>query len=148
MAECFKTVFVVVASHAGVTDSAEWNVFIGYMHDYVIDAVDTVTAKIEIIRRAKEVGTKVISCMGTGGKTDPTLLKVADIEKTKGCPLARVMRKELKDRGVKSLKVVYSKEEPKGIEGERLPGSVSFVPSVMGLIIAGEVIKDIALKSV
>ncbi len=109
--------------------------------DYVIDAVDTVTAKLEIIKRAKRAGVKVISCMGTGNKLDPTLFKVADIYKTKVCPLAKVMRKELKALGIDSLKVVYSEEEP--IIKTRTPSSISFVPSVAGLILAGEVIKEI-----
>lgn len=123
--------------------------------DYVVDAVDTVTAKIEIIKRAKESLVPVISCMGTGGKTDPTLLKVADIEKTKGCPLARVMRKELKDRGIKGVKVVYSEEMNIIAEGEKTelkgkdrvaPPSMIFVPATAGLIIAREVVFDIINK--
>ena len=106
--------------------------------DYVVDCVDTVAAKIEIAVRAKEAGVPVISAMGAGNKLDPTLFEVDDIYNTSVCPLCRVMRKELKSRGVDSLKVVYSKEEPIRTEGV---GSVAFVPSVMGLIIAGEVIK-------
>lgn len=115
-------------------------------YDYVIDAVDTVTAKIEIIRCAKEKNIPVISSMGTGNKLDATRFEVTDISKTSVCPLAKVMRRELKKRGIDSVKVLYSKEEPiKSDIGEekRIPGSVSFVPSVAGLIIAGEVIKDI-----
>ena len=112
-------------------------------YDYVVDAVDTVTAKIAIIEKAKEHGLYVISAMGAGNKLDPTQFKVADIEKTKVDPLARVMRRELKQRGIKNVKVVYSEEEPR-VRLET-PGSIAFVPSVMGLIIAGEVIKDIAL---
>ncbi|MBR3133651.1 MAG: tRNA threonylcarbamoyladenosine dehydratase [Clostridia bacterium] len=117
--------------------------------NYVVDCVDTVTAKIEIVMRAKKFNVPVISCMGTGNKLDPTRFEVSDIYKTEVCPLAKVMRKELKSRGIDSLKVVYSKEEPIKIDeslfedGERVPGSISFVPSVAGLIIAGEVIKDI-----
>ena len=111
--------------------------------DYVVDCVDTVTAKLEIISRAKEIGIPVISSMGTGNKLDPTKFEVEDIYKTSVCPLAKVMRKELRARNIDSLKVVYSKEEPiKNSEG-RTPGSISFVPSSAGLIIAGEVIKDI-----
>lgn len=117
---------------------------------YVIDAVDTVTAKIEIILRAQKMKVPVISSMGTGNKLDPTRLEISDIYKTSVCPLAKVMRRELKERGVKKLKVLYSKENPidisKNIEEENAkhsPGSISFVPSVAGLIIAGEVIKDI-----
>ncbi len=121
-------------------------------YDYVVDAIDTVTGKIEIIMRAKAAGVPVISSMGAGNKVDPTAFEVADIYKTSVCPLARVMRREMKKRGVKSLKVVYSKEEaltPLGTTSEEkgfrrsIPGSNAFVPSVAGLIIAGEVIKDI-----
>lgn len=116
-------------------------------YDYIVDAIDTVTAKIEIIKRAKEKNIPVISSMGTGNKLDPTRLEVADIFKTEVCPLARVMRRELRNRGINHLKVVYSKEEPQktNVEenGKAVPGSVAFVPSVAGLIIAGEVIKDL-----
>ena len=112
--------------------------------DYIVDCVDTVTAKIEIVVQAKALGVPVISSMGTGNKLDPTRFEVSDIYKTSVCPLAKVMRKELRARGIDSLKVVYSKEEPiKREEDKRTPGSISFVPSVAGLIIAGEVIKDI-----
>ncbi|MGN0326023.1 MAG: ThiF family adenylyltransferase, partial [Lachnospiraceae bacterium] len=116
-------------------------------YSYIADAVDTVTAKLEIIMRAKECHVPVISSMGTGGKLDPSGFRVADIYQTSVCPLARVMRRELKKRGVKDLKVVYSTEEPikKFAEGEKnVPGSVAFVPSVAGLMIAGEIIKDLA----
>ena len=116
-------------------------------YDYVVDAIDTVTGKIELILKAKDAGTPIISAMGAGNKLDPTAFQVSDIYKTSVCPLARVMRRELKKRGVDSLKVVYSKEEPiKPLftEGEEVvPGSISFVPSVMGLIIAGEIVKDL-----
>ncbi len=113
-------------------------------YDYIVDAVDTVTAKIDIIIKAKEKNIPVISSMGTGNKLDPTQFEIADLYKTSVCPLARVMRRELKKRGVDSLKVLYSKEEPKTPEGEeRTPSSIAFVPSVAGLIIAGEVIKDL-----
>ena len=115
--------------------------------DYIIDAVDTVTAKIEIIVRAKEKRIPVISCMGTGNKLDSTKFEISDISKTSVCPLAKVIRKELKNRNIKNVKVLYSKEEPiknnSGKDGKRVPGSISFVPSVAGLIIAGEVIKDL-----
>ena len=115
--------------------------------DYIVDCVDTVTAKIEIVQQAKALGVPVISSMGTGNKLDPTRFEVSDIYKTSVCPLAKVMRKELRARGIDSLKVVYSKEEPiKRDEDKRTPGSISFVPSVAGLIIAGEVIKDILRK--
>lgn len=136
-------------------------------YDYIIDAVDTVTAKISIIMKANELGIPVISSMGAGNKLDPTAFMVADIYKTRVCPLAKVMRRELKKRGIKKLKVVYSEEQPtrpiedmsiscrtncicppgaehKCTERRDIPGSVAFVPSVVGLIIAGEVIKDIA----
>ncbi len=123
-------------------------------YDYVIDAIDTVTGKLLIIENAEKAGVPVISSMGTGNKLDPTRFEVTDIYKTSVCPLARVMRRELKSRGIKKLKVVYSREEPAELKipdgkspekkGSGIaPGSVSFVPSVAGLIIAGEVIKDL-----
>ena len=130
-------------------------------YDYVIDAIDTVTGKLEIIMQAKSAGVPVISSMGAGNKLDPTAFEVSDIYKTSVCPLAKVMRYQLKRRGVKKLKVVYSKEQPlvpQGIAAEdgsgntdmrtgaarrSIPGSAAFVPSVVGLIIAGEVIKDL-----
>lgn len=116
-------------------------------YDYVVDAIDTVTGKIELILKAKEAGVPIISAMGAGNKLDPTAFQVSDIYKTSVCPLARVMRRELKKRGVEKLKVVYSKEEPikpQFEEGEEVvPGSISFVPPALGLIIAGEVVKDL-----
>ena len=135
--------------------------------DYIVDAVDTVTAKIELIMKAKEVGTPIISSMGAGNKLDASRFRVADIYKTSGCPLAKVMRRELKKRGVKKLKVVYSDELPikpkddmanscrtncicppgaehKCTERRAIPGSTAFVPSVAGLIIAGEIVKDLS----
>lgn len=113
--------------------------------DYIVDAVDTVTAKIELVMRAKQQNIPIISCMGTGNKLDATKFEVDNLEQTSVCPLAKVMRKELRIRGIKGLKVVYSKEEPiKAKETEEhVPGSISFVPSVAGLITAGEVIKDL-----
>ncbi len=114
--------------------------------DYIIDAVDMVTAKIELALRAQAAGVPLISCMGTGNKLDPTAFEVCDIFKTSVCPLCRVMRKELKERGVKSLKVVYSREEPlkpKDTDDARTPASISFVPPVAGMILAGEAIKDL-----
>lgn len=115
--------------------------------DYIVDCVDTVTAKIELVIRANKINIPIISCMGTGNKLDPTKFEVTDIFKTSVCPLAKVMRKELKSRGIKKLKVIYSKEEPikpEQCEEEKVKaGSISFVPSVAGLILAGEVIKDI-----
>ncbi len=124
------------------------------LYDYVVDAIDTVTGKLTIVENAKKCNTPVISSMGAGNKLDPTAFEVADIYKTSVCPLAKVMRRELKKRGINSLKVVYSKEEPiKPIEDleidnqdsarREIPGSNAFVPSVVGLIIAGEVIKDL-----
>lgn len=123
-------------------------------YSYVVDAIDTVTGKIQLVMQAKEVGVSIISSMGTGNKLNPMELEIADIYKTSVCPLAKVMRRELKQRGVKSLKVLFSKEEPKkpilqpqvdAGESPRkaTPGSVSFVPSVAGLIIASEVVKDL-----
>lgn len=120
-------------------------------YDYIIDAIDTVTSKLLLIKTAKELEIPIISCMGTGNKLDPTALAVTDIKKTSGCPLAKVMRRELKNLGINSLKVVYSTEQPikplfqPDDAGQRrsTPGSVSFVPSVAGLIAAGEVIKDL-----
>ncbi|MCR5746384.1 MAG: tRNA threonylcarbamoyladenosine dehydratase [Lachnospiraceae bacterium] len=135
-------------------------------YSYVIDAVDTVTAKLEIIEQAKKCGVPVISCMGAGNKKDPTLFQVADIYDTTMCPLAKVMRHECRKRGIKDLKVVYSTEKPirpledmsiscrtnsicppeaqhKGTERRDIPGSTAFVPSVAGLILAGEVINDL-----
>ena len=116
-------------------------------YDYVVDAIDTVTGKIELILKANDAGVPIISAMGAGNKLDPTAFQVSDIYKTSVCPLARVMRRELKKRGVEKLKVVYSKEEPikpQFEEGEEVvPGSVSFVPPALGLIIAGEIVKDL-----
>ena len=116
--------------------------------DYIVDAVDTVTAKIELVVRANKLNIPIISSMGTGNKLDPTRFEVTDIYKTSVCPLAKVMRKELRSRGIEKLKVVYSKEEPikSGTVRNQVPGSISFVPSVAGLIIAGEVVKGIVKK--
>lgn len=134
--------------------------------DYIVDSVDTVTAKIELVVRANKLDIPIISCMGTGNKLDPTKFEVTDIYKTSICPLAKVMRKELRARGIEKLKVVYSKEVPikpndtcensckagcvcppgtvrKCTAKNQIPGSISFVPSVAGLIIAGEVVKDL-----
>ena len=135
-------------------------------YDYVVDAIDTVTGKLMLVERAKAAGTPIICSMGAGNKLDPTAFQVADIYRTKVCPLAKVMRRELKKRGVKKLKVVYSTESPvkplenmenscktgcvcppgtthKCTDRRAIPGSISFVPSVAGLILAGEVIKDL-----
>lgn len=139
-------------------------------YDYIIDAVDTVTAKIELVMRAQEMNIPIISSMGAGNKLDGSQFRIADIYQTKVCPLAKVMRRELKKRGVKKLKVVYSEEKPtrpiedlsiscrencicppgakhKCTERRDIPGSVAFVPSVAGLIIAGEVVKDLVKGS-
>ena len=126
-------------------------------YNYIVDAIDTVTGKLALVQQVWASGTPIISCMGTGNKLDPTAFEVADISKTSVCPLARVMRKELGKRGIRHLKVVYSREEamtPQGWEEEaaalgkrQIPGSLSFVPGVAGLILAGEVIKDLALAS-
>ena len=136
-------------------------------YDYVVDAVDTVTAKVTLVLEAQKAGVPIISCMGAGNKLDPSRFRVADIYKTQGCPLARVMRTALRKRGVKKLKVVYSDEIPtrpiedmsiscrrhcicppgaehKCTERRDIPGSTAFVPSVAGLIIAGEVVKDLS----
>ena len=117
-------------------------------YTYVVDAIDTVTAKLELVLRVGDAGVPVISCMGTGNKLEPAMLEIADIYQTSVCPLAKVMRRELRKRNVEKLKVLYSKEEPVknylSIQGRAVPGSVSFVPSVAGLIIASEVIKEIA----
>lgn len=127
-------------------------------YDYIIDAVDTVSAKIALVEAAQEAGVAIISSMGAGNKLDPTAFEVADIYKTSVCPLAKVMRRELKKRNIKRLKVVYSKEEPlEPVEDTAFvsdevrkrratPGSIAFVPSVAGLVLAGEVIKDIGLR--
>lgn len=123
-------------------------------YDYIVDAIDTVTGKLQLVQQAAQTGTPIICCMGTGNKLHPEAFEVADISKTSMCPLARVMRKELSKRGIKHLKVVYSREEaltPTGWEEEaaalgkrQIPGSVAFVPGAAGLILAGEVIKDLA----
>lgn len=118
-------------------------------YDYVADAIDTVSAKIAIIEKCKEYNVPIISSMGTGNKMDPTRFKISDIEKTSICPLARVMRRELKNRNIKNVKVLWSDEEPyknNNIDsetGKPIPASISFVPSSAGLIIAGEIIKDL-----
>lgn len=141
-------------------ETAEEFTFANY--SYVVDAIDTVTGKLQLVMQAKEAGVPIISCMGTGNKLNPTQLEIADIYKTSVCPLAKVMRRELKKRGVDRLKVLYSKENPmtpisfeadsnscdtsesEGVQMRRaIPGSTSFVPSVAGLIIASEIVKDL-----
>lgn len=127
-------------------------------YDYIVDAIDTVAGKINLVEQALAAGVPIISSMGAGNKLDPTAFRVTDIYKTNVCPLAKVMRRELKKRGIKKLKVVYSEEQPiaakndlgekerveSGLKKRYIPGSTAFVPSVVGLIIAGEVIKDLA----
>ncbi|HCO19340.1 MAG TPA: tRNA cyclic N6-threonylcarbamoyladenosine(37) synthase TcdA [Tissierellales bacterium] len=126
--------------------------FLDPSFDYIIDAIDMVSSKIDLVTSSLEMGIPIISSMGAGNKLDPTAFLVSDIYNTRVCPLARVMRNELRKRGVKALKVVYSAEEPIDVNlgdidrRKAIPGSVSFVPSVAGLILAGEVIKDIALR--
>ena len=115
-------------------------------YDYVVDAIDSVKGKIELAVMCEKAGTPIISSMGAGNKLDPCAFKVSDIYKTSVCPLARVMRTELKKRGIKKLKVVYSEEKPVSFgngDGKRVPSSIAFVPSVVGLIVASEVIKDL-----
>ena len=159
----------VVTAHAcfysaDTADSVDLSVY-----DYIVDAIDTVSCKLLLIERANAAGVRIISCMGAGNKLDPTRLEVSDIYQTSVCPLARVMRKELKSRGIPKLKVVYSREEaikpeedmsisckigcvcPPGTKRNctarrQVPGSVSFVPPVAGYILAGEVVKDIVAK--
>lgn len=112
-------------------------------YDYVVDAIDTVIGKIELVMKSQGVNTPIISCLGTGNKMHPEMFEIADIYKTSVCPLAKVMRTELKKRGVKKLKVLYSKETPIKQEGQRIPASISFTPPVAGLIIAGEVVREL-----
>ena len=120
-------------------------------YDYIIDAIDTVSGKLALVERAKAAGTPIICAMGAGNKLDPTAFRVADISKTQGCPLAKVMRLECRKRGIKGLKVVYSEEPPQRLSdppkdpdsGKVIPGSLAFVPSVAGLILAGEVVKEL-----
>lgn len=161
---CKVTVHAMFYS-AEVADSVDLSVY-----DYIIDAIDTVSCKLVLIERANTAGVHIVSCMGAGNKLDPTRLEVTDIYKTSVCPLARVMRKELKSRGIKRLKVVYSREEaikpasdlsiscktgcvcPPGTVRKctarrQVPGSVSFVPPVAGYILAGEVVRDIVAKT-
>ena len=117
-------------------------------YDYIADAIDNVSAKISLAVEADRAGTPLIAAMGTGNKLHPEMLEIADISKTSVCPLARVMRTELRKRGINHLKVIYSKEEPiKGADGERIIGSVAFVPSVAGLMMAGEIVRNIVEKA-
>jgi len=140
--EIFET-FVLPENAAG---------FVRPDYDYLVDAIDTVSSKIELAVLSRQAGVPVISCMGAGNKLDPTRFEVTDLYKTQYCPLSKVMRRELKRRGIDALKVVYSPEQPltpgahdpaESVSKRRVPGSISFVPSVAGLIIAGEVVKDL-----
>ena len=112
-------------------------------YDYIVDAIDNVTAKLELIKRAKEENIKIISSMGTGNKIHPEMLEIADISKTSVCPLARVIRRELRNKGINHLTVVYSKEEPQNLDGDRTPASSTFVPLSAGILIASKVVQDI-----
>ncbi len=120
-------------------DSFDFSAF-----DYVVDAVDTVTAKVELVLRAFRAGCPIVSCMGAGNKLDPTRFEISDIYETSADPLARVMRRELRARGIPGLKVVWSREEPLSSGGNRVPGSVAFVPSAAGLVLASAVVRDLA----
>ena len=143
-----------VRTHAVFYTPETAHLFDFTQYDYIVDAIDTVTGKLALVQQAQKASTPIISCMGTGNKLDASAFEVTDISKTSMCPLARIMRKELGKRGIRHLKVVYSKEEaltPTGWEEEaaalgkrQIPGSVAFVPGTAGLILAGEVIKDIA----
>ena len=143
----------IVEEHRCFYSSENINLINFFAFDYIVDAIDMVSSKLLLIEQSKKANTEVISCMGAGNKLDATKFEVADICKTSVCPLAKVMRKELKNRGIENVKVVYSKETAKVVQksNENVPkgkhqivGSVSFVPSVAGLILAGEVIKDIS----
>jgi tRNA A37 threonylcarbamoyladenosine dehydratase len=112
-------------------------------YDYIVDAIDNVTAKLELIKRAKNENIKIISSMGTGNKIHPEMLEIADISKTSVCPLARVIRRELRNKGINHVTVVYSKEEPQNIDGDRTPASSTFVPISAGILIASKVVQDI-----
>lgn len=145
----------VVRTHAVFYTPETADQFDFTQYDYIVDAIDTVTGKLALVERAHAAGTPILCCMGTGNKLDASRFEVEDIARTSMCPLARVMRKELGKRGIKHLKVVYSKEEaltPTGWEEEaaalgkrQIPGSIAFVPGAAGLILAGEVIKDITM---
>ena len=147
----------VVHPIVGIYDAAHREEFFAAQYDYIVDAIDTVTGKLALVQNAHDAGTPIISCMGTGNKLDASMFEVADITKTSMCPLARVMRRELSKRGIRHLKVVYSKEEaltPTGWEAEaaalgkrQIPGSSAFVPGTAGLILAGEVVRDIAMAA-
>ena len=143
---------VEVSSCFFLPDTA--NQFNFALYDYVVDAIDTVTGKIQLVLSAREAGTPIISAMGTGNKLNPGALQVADLFETSVCPLARIMRKELRKRGVERLKVVYSQEEPLPVSAEpepgctrrAIPGSTAFVPAVAGFLLAAEVVRDLTEK--
>ena len=126
-------------------DASQADKILNTQFDYVVDAIDCVTSKINLVEECNKRNIPIICSMGTGNKLDPTKFEIADISKTSVCPLAKVMRKELGKRGIKHLKVVYSKEEPKrfDVDNKTTPASISFVPSVAGLILASEVVKDL-----
>jgi len=133
-----------VTAHPVFFDASAKDYFDFSKYDYVVDAIDTVSSKLLLVELCEKAGTRIISCMGAGNKLNPTRFEVADIYATSVCPLAKVMRKELRKLGIAKLKVVYSKEEP--VSSARPPGSVSFVPSVAGLVLAGEVIKELGIR--
>lgn len=138
---------LTILTYSQFADASNLNQIISSDCQYIVDAIDSVSSKLALAQYAFEHHIPIISCMGTGNKLNPTLFEVTDITKTSVCPLAKVMRKELKQRGIPHLKVVYSKEEPhrfsSSLENSRTPASISFVPSVAGLILASEVIKDL-----
>ena len=134
---------IIVGAHECVFNASNSENYDFSPYDYIVDAIDMISSKILIIEKSKKLGKKVISSMGMGNKINPTMIEVADVFSTSICPLARVMRRELKKRGVDSLKVVYSKEKPLYTPDDKVNASISFVPSGAGLIIASEVVKDI-----
>ncbi len=133
----------IVCEHYVTVDSSNIDDFDFSSYDYIVDAIDMVSSKLLIIEKAKKLGKKIISSMGTGNKIDPSKLELEDIYFTSVCPLARVMRKELKSRGIDSLRVVYSKEKPLYIPKDKVNASISFVPSVAGLLMASEVVREL-----
>ena len=136
---------IEIITHQIFYDKTSKEKLLNTPYDYIVDAIDSVASKLSLVEEAYKRNIPIISCMGTGNKLDPTKFEIADISKTFVCPLAKVMRKELNKRGIHHLKVVYSKEEPHRFdeENKRVPASISFVPSVAGLILAGEVIRDL-----
>jgi len=132
---------ICISTYQEFANASNFSKFIPNSCNYIIDAIDSIKSKIELVEYANNHNINIISCMGTGNKLNPSMFEVADIYSTSVCPLAKIMRKELRTRGIKNLKVVYSKEEPKNNTGTI--GSISFVPSVAGLLIASEVIKEL-----